>query len=92
MYKSKEQIREIVVSKLFCGFEQDEMESNQLYQDDILNVIHQIRQDDREALIEELSKMMFNSCDCVGEKYSCEHWGANNVIDQIVYHFKQLDK
>jgi hypothetical protein len=36
-----------------------------------------------QELLEKIEGMRPDTCDCVGGKYSCEHWGKHELIDSI---------
>ena len=50
MYKSKEEISQLIQNRLFFDCSEEELPSAQIEQKEAIELIHQIRQDDREAI------------------------------------------
>ncbi|MDZ4785403.1 MAG: hypothetical protein SGJ02_04935 [bacterium] len=46
--------------------------------------IHQAIAEERERVRGEIEKLRGGTCDCVGGKYNCEHWGRHEFADALL--------
>jgi hypothetical protein len=61
-----------------------QQEENQKIIDGIFEIKEKELARQREEFVKLLESKYSEPCDCIGEKYNCEHWGRHELLDELL--------